>query len=133
MEIADIFVVNKADRGGVDQTIAELESLIDILCANEDRRTPILATTAKQSKGISELAKEIKKHKEYLEKNNLFEMCRRKRYEAELVEIIKRRLMHFIFDESTFKSTIESQLDQIVKQKLDPYTAAEEILGKILK
>jgi len=133
MEIADIFVVNKADRGGVDQTIAELESLIDISCANEDRRTPIVATTAKKSKGISELAKEIKKHKEYLEKNNLFEMCRRKRYEAELVEIIKRRLMHFIFDESTFKSTIESQLDQIVKQKLDPYTAAEEILGKILK
>ena len=40
MEIADIFVVNKADRGGVDQTIAELESLIDISCANEDRRTP---------------------------------------------------------------------------------------------
>ena len=133
MEIADIYVINKADKPGVDQTVAEIESLVDISCSNRDRKTPVLTTSAKESKGIVELAQEIKKHREYLEKNNEFEAQRRKRYEAELIEIIRKRLMNFIFDESTFKSKVELLIDQISKKEVDPYTAADEILGKILK
>ena len=133
MEIADIYVVNKADKPGVDQTVAEIESLVDISCSNRDRKTPVLTTSAKESKGIVELAQEIKKHRDYLEKSNEFEAQRRKRYEAELIEIIRKRLMNFIFDESTFKGKVESLIDQISKKEVDPYTAADEILGKILK
>jgi LAO/AO transport system kinase len=133
MEIADIYVVNKGDRPGIDETIAEIESLVDIACMNKDRKTPVIATIAKQHKGIAELIEEIKKHKEYLKETNLFETQRRKRYEAELVEIIRRRLMNFIFDESTFKGKVEALIDQITRRELDPYTAADEILGKILK
>ena len=133
MEIADIYVVNKADKPGVDQTVAEIESLVDISCSNMDRKTPVLTTSAKESKGIVELSQEIKKHREYLEKSNEFEAQRRKRYEAELIEIIRKRLMNFIFDESTFKGKVELLIDQISKKEVDPYTAADEILGKILK
>jgi GTPase len=133
MEIADIYVVNKADKPGVDQTVAEIESLVDISCSNMDRKIPVLTTSAKESKGIVELAQEIKRHRDYLEKNNEFEAQRRKRYEAELIEIIRKRLMNFIFDESTFKGKVELLIDQISKKEVDPYTAADEILGKILK
>jgi LAO/AO transport system kinase len=133
MEIADIYVVNKADRADIDQTIAELESLVDIACTNKDRKTPILTAVAKENKGVVELINEINKHREYLKKSKMFEAQRRKRYEAELIEIIRKRLMNFIFDESTFKGKVESLIDQISKKELDPYTAADEILGKILK
>ena len=133
MEIADIYVVNKADRSGVEQTIAEVENLVDISCSGKERKTPVLSTIAKQSKGIEELLQEIEQHKTYLENTQEFEKQRRLRYEAELVEIIKKRLMNFIFDESTFKEKIEELLDQIGKKQTDPYTAADEILGKILK
>jgi len=133
MEIADIYVVNKADRSGVEQTLAEVESLVEIACINKDRKTPVLTTISKENKGIAELIDEINKHSDYLKKSNTFEAQRRKRYEAELVEIIRKRLMNFIFDESTFKGKVESLIDQISKKELDPYTAAEEILGRILK
>ena len=133
MEIADIYVINKADRQGVEQTVAEIESLVDITCSNKERKIPILQTVAKQGKGTVELVKEIQKHKDYLEKTKEFEKQRRLRYEAELVEIIRKRLMNFIFDESTFKGKVESLIDQISKKKLDPYSAADEILGRILK
>ena len=133
MEIADIYVVNKADRSGVEQTVAEIESLIDITCNEMDRKTPVLTTVAKENKGIIELVKEIEDHKNYLNKTKMLDVQRRKRYEAELVEIIRKRLMNFIFDESTFKGKVEDLIDQISKKKVDPYTAAEEILGKILK
>lgn len=133
MEIADIYVVNKADRSGVEQTIAEVESLVDIACTNRDRKTPVLSTIAKESKGIVELVDEINQHREYLKKTKRFDAQRRKRYEAELVEIIRKRLMNFIFDESKFKGKVELLIDQMSKKEVDPYTAADEILGKILK
>ena len=133
MEIADIYVVNKADRDGVEQAVAELESLIDISCSGKDRKTPVLTTTAKEKRGIVELIKEIENHEKYLKKTDKFDIKRRKRYESELVEIIRKRLMNFIFDESTFKEKVEKLIDQISKKEVDPYTAADEILGKILK
>ena len=133
MEIADIYVVNKADRDGVEQTIAEVESLVDITCSEKERKTPVHPTVAKEGKGIEDLLKEIYTHKKYLKKTNKFEKQRRLRYEAELIEIIRKRLMNFIFDESTFKEKIEELLDKISKKEIDPYTASEEILSKILK
>jgi LAO/AO transport system kinase len=129
MEIADIFVVNKADRPGTEQTIAEIQSLVDIA----DRKTPVVKTIANQREGIEELVNEIKKHRKHLEETGKLETRRRKRYEAELVEIIRKRLMDLIFDESTLKERVESLVDQISKKELDPYSAAEEVLGRVLK
>jgi LAO/AO transport system kinase len=133
MEIADIYVVNKADRQGVQQAVAEIESLVDISCSEKDRKTPIMQTISKDGKGIEELVKEIINHFKYLEKTKEIEAQRRIRYEAELIEIIKKSLMNFIFDESKLKNTVEKKLDQISRKEVDPYTAANEILGKILK
>jgi LAO/AO transport system kinase len=133
MEIADIYVVNKADRSGVEQAVAEIESLIDITCSDKDRKIPVMTTVAKENIGTIDLVKEIENHKKYLKKTKMFDVQRRKRYEAELVEIIRKKLMNFIFDESTFKGKVESLIDQISKKEIDPYTASEEILGKILK
>ena len=133
MEIADIYVVNKADRDGVEKTVAEVESLVDISCSLKDRKTPVLKTIAKDKKGISNLVNEIKKHNEYLKNSNTFEEQRRMRYETELVEIIRKRLMNFIFDEEQFKDRVEELINQISNKKIDPHSAAEEILGKLLK
>jgi len=133
MEIADIYVVNKADREGVDQTVAEVQSLVDISCSDKDRKTPILQTVTRDKKGVVELVDEIEKHKKFLEKTKKFVIHRRLRYEAELVEIIRKRLMNLVFDESKFKDKVETLIEQISRREVDPYTAAEEILGKILK
>ncbi len=133
MEIADIYVVNKADREGVQQTIAEVESLVDITCSDKKRKTPVLSTIAKKSKGINKLLTEVDDHRNYLKETKKYEKQRKLRYEAELVEIIRKRLMNFIFDESTFKGKIEKLLEKISKKEIDPYTASEEILSDIVK
>ena len=133
MEIADIYVINKADRPDVNQTVAEVKSLVDIDCSNKDRKKPVLTTNARNGEGIKELVNEIKKHKKYLDNSKEFDNKRMRRYEAELIEIIKKRLMNLIFDESKFKDKVESLIYKIFKKEVDPYTAADEILGKILK
>ncbi len=132
MEIADIFVVNKADKPGVEQTMAELESMLDLV-NTPDRRIPVVATSAKEKKGIQQLVTKILEHQAYLKTSQTFEQRRHRRYEAELVEIIRKRLMDFIFDEKKLKTTVDCCIDQIAKRQLDPYSAADQILGKILR
>jgi len=133
MEIADIYVVNKADRYGVEQTVAEVQSLVEIVCSSKKRKTPIIQTIAKESKHIDKLAMVIEEHKSYLEKSNKLDQQRKMRYEAELVEIIRKKLMNFIFNEEQFKKTIEDLLIQINKKEIDPHTASEIILKDIMK
>jgi LAO/AO transport system kinase len=131
MEIADIFVVNKADRPGIGQTVAELEAMLD-LSNSQTQKIPIVETSTRKKQGLSMLLEEIKNHFQYLHESHTFEVQRKKRYEAELSEIIRKKLMNFIFDESTFKKRIDVLVDHIAKRKLDPYSAAEEILKKLL-
>jgi len=133
MEIADIYVVNKADRDGVEQTVAEVQSLVDIVCSDKERKTPIIQTISKESKGITELINEIEKHKNFLIETKELQKNRRVRYESELVEIIRKRLMNLIFDESKFKDKVELLINKISQKEIDPYSAADEIIGKILK
>jgi len=132
MEIADVFVVNKADKPGVEQTVAELESMLDLIGTSE-WRSPIVATSVKEKKGIQQLTSKIAEHQEHLKNTSGFEERRRQRYEAELIELIRKRLMDFIFDEKKLRTTVDCCIDQIAKKQLDPYSAAEQILGKILK
>ena len=66
MEIADIYVVNKADRPGVEQTLAEVQSLVDIACTGNDRKTPIVKTISKNGVGVEDLILEIENHKNFL-------------------------------------------------------------------
>jgi len=133
MEIADIYVVNKADRPGVEQTVAEVQSLVEIECSNKERKTPIIETIAKEGKHLDALVETIDEHKIYLEGTKKLEQQRRTRYESELVEIIRKKLMTFIFNEEKFKETIEELLKQISSKEIDPHTASEIILTKILK
>lgn len=133
MEIADIYVINKADRPGIDRTVAEIESLVDLTTDKGDRRVPVLQVIAKTGTGIKEVRDEIDSHLEHLKTTNQFRVKRRRRYEAELVEIIRKRLMNLIFDEAVFKEKVEDLIDKIEKKEKDPYSVAEEVLSQVLK
>jgi len=80
------------DRPGVDRAVAELESMLDLKHVEGERRTPVVKTVARKGEGVSKLIQEIDKHMNYLKEQDLLELRRRKRYEAELVEIIRREL-----------------------------------------
>ncbi|RLF42226.1 MAG: methylmalonyl Co-A mutase-associated GTPase MeaB [Thermoplasmata archaeon] len=130
MEIADIYVVNKADHPGIDQTVMEIENLVEL---SSNPNTPIIKTIAKTGEGVSDLLEAISQHQKYLETEGELEEKRKIRYEAELIEIIRNHLLDMIYDESIVKQRIDTIVDRILSKETDPYTAAEEILGRILK
>ncbi|MFO8051200.1 MAG: methylmalonyl Co-A mutase-associated GTPase MeaB [Thermoplasmatota archaeon] len=133
MEIADIYAINKSDRPGIEIAVAEIQNLVDLTHVEGERRIPVLPVSAKKREGIEDIMAEIRDHWQYLERTDAFEEHRRIRYEAELVEIIRKRLMNLIFDEEVFRSKVDGLLDQILRKEIAPYTAAEEILSKVLK
>jgi LAO/AO transport system kinase len=128
MEIADIFVVNKADREGADRTVEEIESLLNLHRYQEaDWRPPIVRTQATTGHGIDELDAAIERFRGH---PAVLDVRRRQRAEAQLRSILAERLMKRV--ESALKTVaLDDLVDAIVARKTDPHTAAAGILENI--
>jgi LAO/AO transport system kinase len=126
LEIADVFVVNKADRPGTDETRRDLERMLD-LTAREGWRPPVVATTAADGQGVPELWAAIRGHRDHLVSTGTLEPRRAERVQDELVRVIAA-LLH----ERAVASggpEIEQLAQQVARRELDPWTAAERLLG----
>ena len=124
MEIADIFVVNKADRDGTRQTVRELKQMLDM--SETPRKPDIVQTVATKDEGIDDLVGAIKRHREYQEENGLLKQRRRRRLERELRAIVAERLRRRVEHE---QSALLGDLAEAVEQRsIDPYEAADRLL-----
>ncbi|MCL6578519.1 MAG: methylmalonyl Co-A mutase-associated GTPase MeaB [Candidatus Bathyarchaeota archaeon] len=133
MEIADIFVVNKADRENADKAAMDIQAMLQLNNKKTAWKPPILKTTALTGEGVSQLIEKLEEHRNFLEK----EEERRKsllRAEAELVEAIKEKIVNVVINELKKKGEFEDLLHKILDKKIDPASAAEKLLhGKLKK
>lgn len=127
LEIADLFVVNKADRDGVAETIRDLEMMLDLSAAS-DWRPPILTTIATSATGIDELWSAIGDHRAFQEHDDFLVKRREAKTRLEVEAIVLARL-----DADVRTACHGPHFDDLVAKVngrlLDPYAAAEEILG----
>lgn len=125
LEIADIFVINKADRPGVDETRRDLDRMLD-LSAGGAWRPPVVATTAATGVGVEDLWAAINDHRQHLTSTGEVEVRRTARVADELTEIVAVLLRE------RAKATARDHLDhlaaQVAARQLDPWSAAEELL-----
>ena len=133
MEIADIFVVNKADRENADKAVTDIQAILQLNNKEVAWRPPILKTTALTGEGVPQLIEKIEEHKRFLEK----ELGRKRslgKAETELVEAIKEKVTSSIIDELRREGKLEELLQKIIERELDPASAAEKLLrGKFKK
>jgi LAO/AO transport system kinase len=129
MEIADLFVINKADRPGVAETRRDLEQMLDLSDVGE-WRPPIVATVGATGAGIDELCKTITAHQEHLVRSGVLAQRRAARAEDEL-----RRIVVGVLDERAERHWRSRELadlrQDLAERRVDPWTAAEEILARI--
>lgn len=92
MEIADLFVVNMADRPGADRTVAELRAMLTLGPANTDWPVPIVETIATEGHGADELWATLLRHREHLQQSGELAARRRRRTEAEVLDLVVRDL-----------------------------------------
>ncbi len=126
MEIADIFVINKADRKGVEETRRDLQVMLELGELGE-WRPPILTTIATKGEGVDALWNAIGEHRRYAESSGLLERRRTQRLRTELREIVARRLEDRARRLCTGTTWDELEAD-VEARRLDPWTAADRML-----
>lgn len=126
IEIADVFVINKADRPGASEVRRDLEQMLD-LSKLGDWRPPIVDTVALDGQGTEELWSTIEGHKEFLHSSGNFERERAKKLEDELRQVLAVRISEKV-DELASGELFAAELSALLSGKTDPYEAADRIL-----
>ena len=127
LEIADVLVINKADRPGREDTERDLLQMLE-LAGHRDWHPPIVATVATDEQGIEELWDAITRHREFLATDGRLEERRARRVAAELRSIVAARLSEKAGDICT-GAAFDTAVDKVLSQAADPYTAADALLG----
>ena len=129
MEVADIFAINKADREGVERTVAEIEQLLSVREMDESTwLPPIIQTVARDGAGIAELAGAVERHRLHLEQSGELESRRRQRVRREVHTIITTRLDGWAEAKLTEDLEARQDLEALYRKKTDPYTVAAAVL-----
>jgi LAO/AO transport system kinase len=138
LEVADVFVINKADHGGAGKTEAELNNMLDMahILGQEGWRPPILRTVAVRPEGVAELADALDDHREHLTSGDELDERRRARAEHAVREIALAQIRERFEDldvavEGDGRRLLPALADRVAARDLDPYTAADELLAAL--
>jgi LAO/AO transport system kinase len=127
MEVADVFVVNKADRPGAGETRRDLEGML-ALSPPQGWRPPVLDTVASDAVGVAELCAALGDHRAWLADSGEGERRRTARARRELRAVVAARLAEQAAAACTGAS-FEAAVDEVLAGTVDPWAAADRLLG----
>jgi len=137
LEIADIFVVSKADKPGADQTVAELAMLLslDLNRRLHDKskpywRIPVLKTSAIKDQGITHLVDAIERHRQYLLESGMLANRAQRQVRSEVESLVLHAVMNALRAEVT-DDQWQKMLEDITTRERDPYSIANELQERI--
>jgi LAO/AO transport system kinase len=131
MEIADVFVINKADRKGVAETQRDLEQMLELSDLADDAwRPPIVPVVATERKGVIEMWDTVCAHRQFIERSGELARRREFRLRDELREIVARRLEQRARDVVSGAQWTELH-ERVARRELDPWTAADQMLSSV--
>lgn len=130
MEIADVFIVNKADRDGSERVVREVNIMLD-LQTEKDWRPPVIPTVAESGEGVALAAGALSEHREFLASSDEGRRRKYRRLRLEVEEILKREIAKIA--EEAWDSRIGGDvLEDLALRRKDPYTVADELLSKFI-
>jgi LAO/AO transport system kinase len=130
MEIGDIFVINKADREGVNSTEKELEALLSLAMRDDSWHPPIVKTVATESKGIQELATAIESYRKFVGNAKFGNPRRQAIARWRIVELLRERLVAQTLESDSARELLDRLAGEVASRQRDPYSAVDEILKK---
>jgi len=130
MEIASIFVVNKADLPGADRLALEIESMLRLSPANFEWRPPVVVTQALNDIGVEEVYRAVEEHRRYLQASGELERRRLQQRKEELWQRVEQRLQERL-RHLLWAGGLASLTEKVASGELDPYSAAEMIEEKL--
>jgi LAO/AO transport system kinase len=136
LEVADVFVVNKADHGGAGRTESELKTMLDMghELGEEGWRPPIVRTVAARGEGIERLVDQLDEHHQHLEETDGLEQRRRARAMHAVREIALSRMRTRFAEVGLAEGDgevplLETLAEKVAARDLDPYEAADQLMA----
>jgi LAO/AO transport system kinase len=129
MEIADIFVVNKADHPEASRAVSDIRELLRMDVEHRAWTPPIVRTVATTGEGLDDLLRRIDAHRRYGEESGELERRRRARLAREITRIAERKLLDAVIRPRTETPEFQSMVDDVLSRRVDPYAVAETILS----
>jgi len=127
LEIADVLVVNKADRPGADETARDLTQMLKLGKPRTEWTPPILRTTASTGEGVDQLVRAIEKHRAWAAASGERERRRRDAARAEVEQLLREALVRRLRDR-VGGGGLERAIARVAERAIDPYAAVEELL-----
>jgi LAO/AO transport system kinase len=129
MEIGDVFIINKADRPGVERIEAEVRALLS-MCARADGWVPaVVRTIASEGKGIAECVQSIEDYRNRLAGTE-YEKSRSVQTQRDrLLELVRTRILQRLVESPEAQMRLTEMAASIAARQLDPFTAAEQLLA----
>ena len=127
-EIADIFAVNKADRPGADNLVAELQMMVHLYSKQSWWQVPVMATEAINDVGTGELYEQIGKHRQALEETGRLSQRRQEQRRREFLETVERRVAGELLKLVERDEGLSRYIATVAAGEVDPYSAADEVL-----
>jgi LAO/AO transport system kinase len=133
MEIADLYVVNKADRSGADELVSEVNVRVeqDSQIKKAVWKPPIVKTIAVENQGTDTLVEAIEKHRIFLQQSGKLTKNRREKTRQETLALLRDEISRNILEKVLGNGRFDALIDDIVAQKKDPYTSVQEIIRTI--
>lgn len=129
MEIADVFIVNKADRDGSERVVREVNIMLDLQMGKE-WRPPVIPTVAESGEGIEDAAEALSEHQRYLAGSAEGKRRKRRRLRLEVEEIVKREIAKVA--EKAWEDRITAGiLEDLDLRRIDPYSVADDLLSRV--
>jgi LAO/AO transport system kinase len=128
MEIADIFVLNKADTPGANKIEIQLKAMLELGLKDKDL-PPVVKTVATEGRGTEELVQAIFNLRAKKERADL--AARRKKLIAWMLRDITQEKLYGLINRAVKDSEFERYVEKIFNRKIDPYTAADEIVARL--
>ena len=129
MEIADIYVVNKADREGANQMAAAITAMLRIGPTHPDWLPSVVLTQAQSGEGVLELWDKIQEHRDYIDGSGELDRRRTERRKTEFVETVHEELGRRLRAMLEADPELMATLEQIAAREAEPYSAALEYLA----
>jgi LAO/AO transport system kinase len=127
LEIADVFVVNKADRDGVEKTAKDLQMMLSI-GEHGDWLPPIVKTVAARDEGVDKLLAEIERHRDYMLTSGEIDRRRRSHLRLRVETILKERVVAA----ADRVLGVDREVERGHERKVDPYQVADRLFAGVL-
>jgi len=130
MEIADIFVLNKSERDGVDRLEAELEAMLQLVPERNGWKPTIVRTVATENRGVEELAAAIAKYREIFGKSAALRERKIEHWRSRLLALAEESIVKRAVSGTDGEAALNRLAREVANREKDPYTAVRELLTR---